>query len=60
MTEPLQTICHAGTSCGTRLEEDPSGHRERRQPINMDSADPAIVKRIMFPNQIISQVTLVP
>jgi hypothetical protein len=54
----LQAICYAGTSRGIRLGEDPSGHKERRQPIKYGSADPAVEARIMFPIQIISQATL--
>lgn len=59
MIEFLQAIGYAGTSCGIRLEEDPSGHSERRQPIKHGSADPAVVERVMFPTLFISQVTLV-
>ena len=54
----LQAIYYAGTSCGIRLGEDPSGYRERRQPIKHGSADPAVEERIMFPTQIVSQATM--
>lgn len=60
MTEYLRAMCYAGTSRGIRLEEDPSGHVERRQPRDMDPADSAIVERIMFPNHFISQAAQVP